>query len=143
MPRGAVSNLGMHLMKSRGRVLLLLPAALLGLAGLLGACAASDAQPSCGGRPCCQALGGHCGSPDVLCGSGQGWGGYELCGEQDNDSCCLPIVAPAAASRCQQVGGACAAPGAPCPAGAVSAGVQNDLCPRQGSLRPPCCLPAP
>jgi hypothetical protein len=114
------------------------------LVALLGAgCQATGGQPSCGGGPCCVALGGGCQSPDLPCAAGRGWAGYELCGVVDNDSCCLPVRAPGGATRCEQVGGGCVAPGAACPAGKVSAGMGNDLCPESGGARQPCCLPAP
>ncbi len=38
----------------------------------------------------CEISGGSCQSPDLLCDSGTMFAGYERCGDQDNNSCCLP-----------------------------------------------------
>lgn len=113
------------------------------LALLLVGCAAPEGPPSCGGKPCCVALGGRCQTPDLPCDTGQGWAGYMLCGSQDNNSCCLPVRSPGGATRCEQVGGACVEPGAACASGSISAGAGNDLCPLSGGARKVCCLPAP
>jgi hypothetical protein len=38
----------------------------------------------------CEESGGRCQSPDLPCDSGTVFAGYELCGDQPNNSCCLP-----------------------------------------------------
>jgi hypothetical protein len=48
--------------------------------------AAADADHDL--RPCV-AAGGHCQAPDLPCAEGFAFGGYDMCGDVDNNACCL------------------------------------------------------